>query len=271
MPLVSMGCSVPEPAPQSANAAEKMPISDRLKADLKSMESLRVFFAHQSVGANILDGLESLAKDARTNIRVASLDERPVGPGVVHALGGENGHPDSKIEFFVKGLMKLAAHPAQVALVKFCFVDFTPDTDTQALLSHYQTAVASLHRSYPNVVLVHVTAPLLTRPTGAKDRLYRLIGRRVWADDTNARRALFNDRLRSTFKNEPIFDLARIESTRPDGGQETFAGRDGQTAAALFSGYAADQGHLNALGQRVAAAEFVHAVVSAAKTRIPSP
>jgi lysophospholipase L1-like esterase len=52
--------------------------------------------------------------------------------------------------------------------------------------------------------------------------------------------------------SEPLFDLARIEATRPDGGTETLNG-----VRALVSSYSSDGGHLNAAGADVVARALV--------------
>ena len=149
--------------------------------------------------------------------------------------------------------------------MKFCYVDFTPSTNSAALFHRYQDAITSLQRKYPAVIFVHVTVPLTTRPNSFKDTVKRLMGRAVRKDEANARRTVFNEHLREAFAGQPLFDLARVESTRPDGTIESFRGRDGTTTAALFPGYTSDGGHLNELGRQRAAAEFVRVVAGAAR------
>jgi hypothetical protein len=51
---------------------------------------------------------------------------------------------------------------------------------------------------------------------------------------------------------EPLFDLAAVESTRPDGSRETLS-LGGKTAFALHPGYTNDGSHLNEVGRRRAA------------------
>jgi hypothetical protein len=264
--LVSLACAGKK-STESSTMIEPMPITDATRADLKSLESIRVFFAHQSVGGNILDGLASLSKDVGAGIKIQPLDGKPTGPGVVEASAGQNGHPDSKLRFFSEAMAKLGDQLPQIALVKFCFVDFNPHTDVEALFLDYQSHLAQLRRKYPDVVFVHVTSPLTVRPRGAKARLYRLLGRSVWEDDANVRRAAYNNRIRSTFRDEPVFDLARIESTRPDGTREDFMNRDGALTPALFPDYSLDGEHLNTRGRRLAAAEFAHVLATAAKNQ----
>src|SRR5205085_12594035 len=65
---------------------------------------------------------------------------------------------------------------------------------------------------------------------------------------------------------EPIFDLARVESTAPDGKLVTVTW-EGVTAPAMAAQYTEDGGHLNALGRARAAREFI-AVLARASQKI---
>jgi hypothetical protein len=243
-----------------------MLLTEQLRADLTALQGVRVFFAHQSVGGNILHGLASLARQAGIALRIDPADQIADAPGIAQGMAGRNGHPDSKIQYFADAMARLEPRLPRVALMKFCYVDFTPSTNSDTLFQNYEDGIRSLQQKYPAVTFVHVTVPLTTRPSSVKDTVKRLMGRPVRKDEANARRAAFNRRLRETFERQPIFDLARIESTRPDGTLESFTSRDGIAAAALYPGYTSDGGHLNELGQQLAAAEFAHVVAAAARS-----
>ena len=55
---------------------------------------------------------------------------------------------------------------------------------------------------------------------------------------------------------EPLFDLAMVESTYEDGSRYTFSA-NGHTYYALVPEYTKDGGHLNELGQKVAAEQLL--------------
>ncbi len=57
------------------------------------------------------------------------------------------------------------------------------------------------------------------------------------------------------FGNEPVFDIARIESTRPDGSRESFSD-GGKEYFGLTPAYTNDGGHLNATGQKKVASHL---------------
>jgi hypothetical protein len=66
-------------------------------------------------------------------------------------------------------------------------------------------------------------------------------------------REQFNALVRQTYGGtEAVFDLAKVESTRPDGSAETFNG-----VRALVASYSSDDGHLNATGADVVAKALV--------------
>src|SRR3954469_25039557 len=77
-----------------------------LREDLQTIARERIYFGHQSVGANILDGLKELSTAAGVPVRIAevpravSLD----GAGVGHVFVPENGQPLRKLESFKTAL-----------------------------------------------------------------------------------------------------------------------------------------------------------------------
>ena len=239
-----------------------MQLTEQLRTDLETLQAARVFFAHQSIGSNILDGLTVLAREGGVSLHINPPDRLGDAPGITQGIAGRNGDPESKIQYFADRMASFASVP-RVALMKFCYVDFTASTNSDVVFQHYERAMRSLQQTYPSVTFVHVTVPLTTRPSSFKDTVKRLMGRPVRKDEANARRAAFNQRLRAAFKDQRVFDLARVESTRPDGTLENFRSRDGMAAAALFRGYTSDGGHLNEFGRRLAATEFARVVAAA--------
>ena len=253
----ALGCGRAEP-PQ----AEPAPVPAPAAADLEAVRAARVFFAHTSVGANVLAGV------ARIPDAGIALAERPIGSSAElpaktfsHALFGQNGDPDAKIDVFEKVMAGLRPSP-DVALLKFCYADMTAATDTHALFTHYREAIARLRTAHPTTVFVHVTAPLTVRETGAMDLIKRLTGLSDGFSQANVRRAEYNARLRAAYRGEPIFDLAAVESHRPDGRAETFS-RGATTYPSLVPAYSDDGHHLAGAGQDRAAAALVHALAEA--------
>ena len=214
-----------------------------LRADLQRMARERIYFAHQSVGANILQGMKELS--AREGVPVFVKDE----------FVPENGDPLRKLENFRHSIGTGSRY--DIALVKFCYVDIDADTDVAALFDQYRMVISELRAKNPRTVFVHATLPLTTVQTGPKAWVKRLLGRSPYGTVENVRRDEYNRLLRATYAGrEPIFDLARLESIQPDGTMASVTW-EGVTAPALAPEYTSDGGHRNALGRARAAREFI--------------
>lgn len=220
-----------------------------LHANLQRVAHERIFFGHQSVGAQILQGVKELS--AKEGVPVFIKDE----------FVPENGEPLRKLAAFKAAVG--AGSRYDVALVKFCYVDITADTDPAVLFDHYRQAIGELRAKNPHTVFVHATLPLTTVQSGPKAWVKRALGRSPYGTVENVKRDEYNRLLRATYAGrEPIFDLARIESTAPDGTLVTVTW-EGITVPAMSPAYTTDGGHLNAVGRALAAREFL-AVLSQA-------
>lgn len=244
----------------TAHAAD---IDLSLRADLERIAQRRIFFGHQSVGVNLLDGIKQLSKMADVPVNIAEVKSasNPERAMIGHALIAENGNPLLKLKSF-EHAMGLQATGPDIALVKFCYVDFTAETDAKSLFASYSSAIDRLRARYPSTTFVHITAPLTTAQDGFKTQLKRLVGRAPYGTIENLRREEYNVLLRQAYKErEPIFDLARIESTAPDGSAVTVEW-NGSTAPAMSPTYTYDGGHLNATGRLRAARELISVIAS---------
>lgn len=236
-----------------------------LKQDLQSIASSTILFGHQSVGANVLDGLRALAHGVGVELRVAEVKgAAELRPGTFgHVFVAANGDPGRKLKSFTTAL---AGGDPDVALVKFCYVDFDADTDARALFDVYQATLRELRAQHPRTTFVHVTVPLQSEEDLVKSLLKKLLGKRNGAIPSNARREEFNSLLRSTFAGEPLFDLARVEST-DSSGKPVSSKLDGRTVPVLDSEYTDDGGHLNAAGSWRAALALVSVLRDALAAR----
>jgi hypothetical protein len=99
---------------------------------IASLMAKRVFFGHQSVGNNIIQGVRDLARvDPRVKLNlVKSSDPQSViGPAFVEFEIGQNGNPQSKIDAFAAVLHKGMGAQGGIAMFKFCYVDVESSTD----------------------------------------------------------------------------------------------------------------------------------------------
>lgn len=225
-----------------------------LKQRLEAIASSTVLFGHQSVGANVLDGLRALAGAAGVRLNIAEVQgAAELKPGTFgHVYVASNGDPHRKLASFTTAL---AGGEPEVALVKFCYVDYDADTDAKGLFEAYQRTLRELRAKHPRTTFVHVTAPLQADEGFVKWLVKKVLGKRNGAVATNARREEYNALLRSAFAGEPFFDLARVEST-DSSGQLVSASYQGRSVPMLAGEYTDDGGHLNAAGSWSAALEL---------------
>jgi hypothetical protein len=259
--LVRVGAMLLVALHGTAHATSPVSADTGLRTQLDQLSRLRIFFGHQSVGGNLLDGVQkSLAASPGSTLRVVEVKEAGVqlAPGTwAHAMVGENTKPESKLVHFAQLMDGGLAEQADVAFMTFCHVDFDAHTDAQALFARYRTTLDGLKARHPGTTFVHVTVPLTTVQQGVKGWFKHLLGRSTRGEQENLRRESFNTLLRDTYGGkEPLFDLAHLESVAPNGTTETFEAQ-GRTWPALSRAYAADEGHLNAVGQAQLSAKLI--------------
>jgi hypothetical protein len=226
-------------------------------ADLGQVAARTIFFGHQSVGRNILEGVEETLKAhpaARWTIREIKSGADIAGPGLFHAEVGENTNPLSKLEAFDQLVRNGVGERADVAFFKFCYIDFDKNSDVPALFARYKSTLAALAEAYPNTTFMHVTVPLMAPERGVKARIKQAVGH---YDAANAARHAFNQLIRGEYDaSGRVFDLAAAEAAEPDGGQCAVPGSDGPIPC-LATAYTDDGGHLNALGRKAVAPRFI--------------
>jgi len=248
---------------------------NQVKADLETLSQARIYFAHQSVGRNMLKGIEMLIAETGVAVHIEEVKDgvpASAGPGLYHANVGENGVADSKISAFVSDVTTPGPSAYDVALLKFCYTDLSPeaeDQDAQALLDRYEGMIAGLRAQQPSLTVMHTTMPLRAEPPGWKTRVKRLIGKEVISDRGNIMRGEYNELLRSQTSPAELFDVARLEATHVDGTIATFEA-NGREVEILAPEHTYDGGHLNDPAKRYFAADFLHALAQAVRQR-PAP
>lgn len=250
---------------------ETMPESDATFKGIKDsppsawdeLAKKRMLFGHQSVGDNIIEGVTDLMKDhpyIRLTIK-QTVSPDDLAPGTLaHFPVGKNEAAASKIKDFAAKIRQDLGDEVDVAFFKLCFVDIDSTTDVGKLFQEYRDTMASLKKDYPVVTFVHVTTPLLRKEkTTIKGLLGKVLGKSggFFDDSHNIKRNEYNDLIRKNYGGkEPVFDLAAVESTHPDGTKETF-NAGGKRYYALAPEYTEDGGHLNTLGRKVVAEQVL--------------
>ncbi|MCI0515801.1 hypothetical protein L0128_21515, partial [candidate division KSB1 bacterium] len=227
----------------------------------------RIFFGHKSVGFNMLEGLSQLQKDDPRLQKLTILEwlgnQLPSEPGIYHTSNGKNGYPETKCDAFLQTLRTNQLGSAfDVAFFKFCYVDFSAESDIQTIFEYYVHTIGQVQQAFPHLKIIHVTTPLYVHTWTIKNYLKRLF----IPDLANVKRNEFNTRLHQKYDGrEPIFDLAQIEATLPDGTHQTFT-YQGKTYFALAKIYSSDGGHLNELGRRITAQEFIRVLAQSVQS-----
>lgn len=238
---------------------EKIPpksLSDIPGEKLNALSQKRIFFGHQSIGNNIMEGLARISEthDALNLNIVKTSDLADIeGPVFAHAIVGKNLKPKSKVDDFVRIMKTQLKDKVDIAFFKFCYVDIRYDTNLQPILDYYKSAMDQLKKECPNVTFFHSTVPLNLKTPGMKGFVKNILGR-----DHNIKRSEYNRMLRKAYKPDELFDLERFVSTYPDGRRE----KGGKNSFAIVPEYSSSGGHLNEKGQEVIAVQLLDFIAS---------
>ena len=251
--LIGAACS------DNSLEGDKTIMSNVKTEDLNSIKNMRIYFGHQSVGYNIVAGIEDLIKDKIIpEINLVRLEDSAEFPEYyfAHSSIGKNGYPNVKCDDFSDKINFMNSNNIGYALLKFCYVDIRRETNVDEMFEYYSKTMDSLISKYPQIKFILVTVPLTERGPWFKRFIKGIMGENEYQDIANKKRCEFNDMLISRYKDNPVFDLAKIESTRPDGTRTEYE-IDGKTYYYLFDGYTMDGGHLNEAGRKKVAYELI--------------
>ena len=178
-----------------------------------------VYFAHQSVGNGIVAGVEGLTQEHALALRVVQTRDPATvtSPAFIHFLAGQNRDYASKNAAVLRLLESRTRAQRPVALLKYCYMDMESPTDPAAMFAAYCDTVDTIQSEHPDVTIVHATIPLTTVESALKSGARQFFGHRTQREAAIARHR-YNELVRAEFKGtEPIFDLAKVEATQPDG------------------------------------------------------
>ncbi|HEY9653167.1 MAG TPA: hypothetical protein V6C95_21090 [Coleofasciculaceae cyanobacterium] len=232
-----------------------------------ALSQKRILFGHQSVGNNIVRGIKDILHDnpqIKLNIIENPHTSEVQTPGLIHFKIGRNTDPQSKLDEFANIMQQEAEKKPDIAFLKFCYVDFSANTDVSKIFAAYQSKMDALVKAFPQTRFIHLTVPLKSQATGfkkwrgeAKRWVKQLVSQPLNDRVDNQGRNDFNELLKTTYEGKaPIFDLAALEATYPNGKQEVFH-RNGKSYFSLVPDYTNDGGHLNELGRKVVAEKLL--------------
>lgn len=213
-----------------------------------------VYFGHQSVGNAVVAGVEELTREHGLPLRVVHTREPAAvtGPAFVHFLAGQNRDHASKNAAVLRLLESGTRAQRPVVLLKYCYVDISAATDPATMFDAYRDTVEMIQFEHPDVTVVHATIPLTTVESAFRSGAKQFFGRSTRREAAIARHR-YNELVRAEFKGtEPIFDIAKVEATQPDGIVAGFTA-GGCMIETLAPHNTYDGGHINARCQRAAA------------------
>ena len=250
-------------SPVHTNDADSATLDSVPAETWNALASRRVFFAHQSVGSNVAEGVAVLlAEHKAIPLRLirSSNPDTISGGAIFHNNVGENGAPMSKTDGFTRIVLASATAPIDIAMQKFCYADFDKTTNPDSIFAAYVQRIEALRAERPNLQIVHVTTPLLERRFSLKDVARSALGRTT-VRERMERVSRYNELLRRRYEGvDPIFALATLEAANSTDAPQSLAPE-----------YATpDGGHLNALGERVAATHFLMFLATLPQGKTPS-
>ncbi len=238
----------------------------------QNLATKKIFFGHQTVGADILDGIRKIDAECDfINLNIVEVNETAFssGPVFLHAFIGRCPDALSKFSDFKKIMDGLAGEKIDIAFMKLCHADIKWEYDTDRIFSAYKKTIDELKVHYPQTLFLHITVPLCSKPKG--ERILRETAKfftarpSIW--DDNQKRLQYNARLIETFSStDPVFDLAVAESTDSQGFRH-YVIKNGGKIFLLAPEYDIDIGGLNETGKRKIAEQFLIFLANAANQR----
>lgn len=262
--VIFIACSKGKDDMKNHKASYKI-LTEVPNEDWNKLNGKRIYFGHQSVGFNIVDGIRDVMKNnpqIKINI-IETSDLSTVNRGCfAHSLVGENVIPESKINEFEKFIENGIGNTADISGFKFCFVDIHTGTDIDKLFNLYKERMDYLSNKYPKLRIIHMTVPLTSNPVGIKGMIKKVkdILKLIMGKDNmyeNKIKFEYNEKIRKAYGNTGrLFDLALSESTYKNG-KQYYVKSGNKNIQSLIPEYTDDGGHLNYEGRYKVAEDFL--------------
>lgn len=230
----------------------------------------KIFFGHQSVGYNIIEGVKDIMRE-RNYIKLNIVETHEPAqfdqPIFAHARVGRNTDPASKIKAFENIMETGVGNKVDIAFFKLCYIDVMRDSNPQQIFTNYRNTIEDLKARCPDTEFLHVTVPIRSAPKGlkryVKQSVKLLIGKQGVLDD-NMKRQHYNTLLNDVYsETDSLFDLALTESLGPDG-YRCYVVKEKEKVYFMNSRYTYDGGHLNEQGRRRVAVQLLIMLANAA-------
>ncbi len=235
----------------------------------QNLATKKIFFGHQTIGADILDGIRKIDAECDfINLHIVEVNETTFGSGPVflHAFIGRCPDALSKFRDFEKSMDRLADNNIDIAFMKLCHADIKYEYDIDRIFNAYEKTIDELKARCPQTLFLHITVPLCSKPKGERiiRETVKFFAFRPGIWDDNQRRLQYNARLIEVFgSTDPVFDLAAAESTDSQGLRH-YVEKNGEKIFLLAPEYDIDIGGLNETGKRKIAEQFLIFLANAA-------
>ncbi len=204
---------------------------------MNQVAQFKWFFAHASVGDNLMQGITDLHATNATLFPLTRYSASATPPaqtraGIIYDYNRGNPGWQPKVDSFGTYASNGWCFPTvHLAVNKFCYIDSAAD------VNYYIRSMTNLEAAFPQTLFVYVTLPLTTTAD--------------WSFSS------FNNTLRNWVleHNRVLLDLADIEAHDTNGVLQT-AACGTNSCQRLFAGYTSDGGHVNAAGRQLAALGF---------------
>lgn len=220
----------------------------------------RIFFGHQSVGSNIINGIQALPVTSSLKFEESRTPAAAPGPCFFHAPIGRNKDPKSKIADFVSLINDGFGDNVDIACFKFCYIDIDRNSNVEELFDEYHKAMSLLVKKFQRTQFLHITTPIRSVEPGLRLFIKKLLGKKSIKLADNQKRQEFNELMLEHYANrEPVFDIAKLESTYTNGNRCSNS-LNNNLVYSLVPDYTNDGGHLNELGQQIVAKQFLNLI-----------
>ena len=230
------------------------------KAEWDALALKKIYFGHQSVGFDLITGMNNVMKEMpeiKLHIKETKLPEDFSQPIFAHSKIGKNRDPKGKCDDFRAVMDSGVGNKVDIAFVKLCFVDIMKGTNAADVFKHYGKTMDGLRAAYPKVQFFALTAPLTAYENSTLVRIKRLFGFTLSNDEDNIVRNDFNKLVRAKYQaTGDLFDLAGFESTRMDGRRVVF-NKNGGDYFSMADEWTHDGGHFNEGGGKYMAKKLL--------------
>ncbi len=215
-------------------------VSSYSQSLINDITRFRWFFAHASVGGNMIDGIDMLRQSNRNQFPLIPVSEDEMPPastqnGALYEFMRGNPGAQEKFDSFGAYVTNGWRYPkVNLVLDKLCYIDQEAD------LGYYLASMARLEAAFPETVFVYMTMPLTTD-----------------TDENNLKRNIYNDGVRDWTRtnNLVLFDIADMEAHDTNGVPSEFT-YSGRVCQRLCDTYSSDGGHMNDAGKVLTANGF---------------